>query len=75
MASGVADPREARPAPAGDLDQLCEHGGGTHPKPALAVQGLVNDQRLERLRVPCDAGHQVFHPLVMTVPARAGIVR
>mgnify|MGYP000998508424 CR=1 FL=1 len=65
--SGVADAREARHPAAGDLDDLGEHDGGTHPSSALAVQRLVDDDRLEGLRVACNAGHEVLHALVMTV--------
>ena len=67
MASGIADAREARYAPAGDLDHFGEHGGGAHPGAAFTVEGSVNDERFEGLRVACNAGHEVLHALVMTV--------
>ena len=53
------------------LNRLDKHRRRPHPELALAVERLVEDEWLERFRMPREAKHAILVALVVTIATRA----
>ena len=64
---------EAWQGTAGDRHGFGKHRGGSCPEAVFAVEGLVNDEWFQCLRVAGETEHAVVVAFVVTVAAGAGL--